>query len=87
MSFSADGSDTFGYHGSNRMTSEITFFGVPLYSSIPVPGETTLEIRMSDFLVPNKDTQYACQAFAMPVDQVNIRSYYFKIFIIILFLI
>lgn len=70
MSFSADGTDALNYHGSNRITGEITFFGAPLYSSAPVPGETTIELKMNNFLVPNETTQYACQAFAMPVDQV-----------------
>lgn len=60
--------DAVGYHGVNRQTNVITFWGGPLYAPVVDPQSQTMDMRISNYLVPDVKTQYACQTFAMPVD-------------------
>jgi hypothetical protein len=64
----ADGADKFGYHRTTRVATSVTFFDAVVLP--PPTNEQTMELRMNWFVVPNRTTTYACQAFALPVDQV-----------------
>ncbi|KNC47124.1 monooxygenase [Thecamonas trahens ATCC 50062] len=59
-------SDTLTYHGANRATNQVTFWGE---SYVRPVGLTTLELRHADFPVPSIKTHYEETLFALPNDR------------------
>lgn len=70
IAYARNGDDTFTFHSTNRMTTEITFYGDAVFSRAPVPDELTIDLRVDNYLVPDGNTHYACQTFQVPDDKV-----------------
>jgi hypothetical protein len=60
-----DGTDGFGYHGSMRHATSIEFFSDPVLDEFYKidPDWEFVDLKMSNYRVPNRETVYACQSF------------------------
>jgi hypothetical protein len=60
-----DGTDGFGYHGGMRHVTSITFFHEPaldVFYEIDSSWDH-VDLKMNNYVVPNRETVYACQSF------------------------
>ena len=62
------GADSVSYHGSNRGSGMITFFGSAASADIPA-NDGSWKLHMDAYTVPQQITTYACQGFALPTDR------------------